>query len=124
MTSQTNHLKLPRLSFLSTLCGLSVRNPRDYGIKNRNEPNRPPLACRSGLRAGIQRLFCKTNPNIFSEASVSSVARNHKIERSEIRRSEGGRTQFLLLTLVSRLWTQKNETNPNILIFNQKSRFA
>jgi hypothetical protein len=38
MISQTNHLKLPRLSFLSALCGLSARSPNDYGMKKRNEP--------------------------------------------------------------------------------------
>jgi hypothetical protein len=69
----------------ATACGCFLQNEpklssrtsiRDPGSKNETNPNRPPAACRPGLRAGIQGDLAGLNSDKRTQFEISLINRN------------------------------------------------
>jgi hypothetical protein len=65
MTYQTNHLKLPILSFLGALCGMKKRNEPNtvQRVKKQNEPNVGHVSLPKGEASLLDFKYYKTKPN-------------------------------------------------------------
>jgi hypothetical protein len=110
MTTQTNHPKLPILSFLGVLCLSAIALARAEGLCGMKKRNEPKVTGPAGHPEWSEGSHCA------KQTQFPHFQPKNK-EQSKIK------ANFLLWTLVSRLWTRNTKQSVRQAKLVQSSRF-